>query len=456
FIFNSAWSYSTNTKSDMSSTTQVVTGTYVYHDNIEQPMLIISSKNGSWSFVNTIPDAENGAYLYTVRCIDKICLSTGAIETEHYYWPTNHRRPLFMLSNDRGNTWSAQNISGLPPMTDGIAPYMSCTDNMCTAVGWYQSNSGHSFPLILTSRNSGQSWFNMQNVAHLPIMQYGELSAISCAGGFCAAGGTYSIQHDDEHLLFLTSGDNGQSWSFVQNIVGLPNMETAHLKMIKCNNNTCVAAGNYTTRYDDKHALLLASHDKGQTWTFVNEIPDLSHLEDLSIDDLTYTNGSYIAVGGYLKAGDKGFLQSLILISKDNGESWSLVKDITGSQSKKLGWLKSVSCNSNTCVAGGEGFYDSGFNFGLTLLVSKDDGKSWSLIPYVAGTAYTPDINVVQCSENYCTATGNFTDNAEYSHPVLLVSDNQGQEWSVVENIFHFPQNVYKVHFSSAASLGID
>lgn len=453
FIFKAGFVFPANMQNDTFSTTQVAVGTYIFHDNIEQPMLLTNNQNNLWSFIKTIQNVENGGYLYTIQCTNKTCISTGAIEAERYYWPTNHRRPLFMISSDNAQTWSTvKNISGLPSMTDGIAPYISCADTICSAVGWYQSN-GHSFPLLLVSNDSGQSWSYMQNIAHLPSMQNGDLSTITCTENFCISGGAFNIQKNDQdkQLLFLRSQDRGQSWSSAQNISGLPKMMTANLKTIKCNNNYCVAAGNYSTNYEDAHALLVVSEDKGRSWTFVKEIPDLSNLKSLFIEDLIYTNGSFIAVGGYSK--NDGFLESLIVVSNDKGHSWSLVKDISGSQSKKSGWLNSISCTDSTCVAGGNGFYESGLNFGLTLLVSKDNGKSWGLIPYVAGITYTPDINVVQCSGNNCVAMGNFADNIDYSHPALLTSNDKGQSWSVVKNVLNFPKNIYKVNFSSATNL---
>jgi photosystem II stability/assembly factor-like uncharacterized protein len=454
FIFNSTISIvgAANIKSVIPSTTKIGIGTYIYESSIQQPMLIMGDESGSWSFINNIinTDKDKGGYLYNITCKNNICISTGAVETEPYYGRVNHRRPLFMISHDHGKTWSETNISNLPPIVDGIAPSISCISNVCTAVGWYQIKGGHNFPLLLSSNDNGQSWSYKEDIVNLPTMQDGSLSTITCSDNSCIAGGTYNISKNDKRLLFLTSKDRGQSWSFVQDSIDPPKMESADLINIKCNNNICIAVGNYSTRYDDAHALLLVSHDQGESWKNVKEIPDLKNLKDLFIEDMTFINGSFIAVGGYKKEFN-GFLQSLILTTSDNGKSWSLVKDILGSFSKKTGWLRSVSCNSNICVAGGDQFYNGGINFGLTLLVSKDNGKSWLLIPNVAGASHTPNINVVQCSDNYCTAIGNFTDGVDYSHPVLLKSSYNGHSWSVIENILNFPKYIYEIKFSSMA-----
>lgn len=453
FISNITFAFSNTIQTEKLSETQVAVGTYIYHDNIEQPMLITGDKNGSWSFVNLnlISNIENGGYFYSIICQENTCISTAAIETQPYYWPASHRRPFFMIGN-KGQSWSAiTDIEGLPEMTDGITPSISCADGLCIAAGWYQNN-GNTFALLLRSNDNGQSWSYISNIAHLSLMtRSGALSAIHCNSNYCIAAGTSYIGINKTQLFLLVSDDGGQFWSYIQNIDGIPEIRTARLKTIKCHHTFCIAAGNYKDSKFGAHALLLVSKDKGKSWKFIKELPELTNLDDLFIQDLTYTNGSFIAVGGYRKKQDKGFLQSLILVSNNNGQSWTIVQDLAGPESEKLGWLKSISCIGNTCVSGGSRFYaKGGMLSGLTLLVSEDKGKSWLSIPYIAGTSYAPDIETVQCAGSKCTALGNYTDDRGYSRPAILISIDKAQTWTVVKNILDFPEKVYNVHFSSA------
>jgi photosystem II stability/assembly factor-like uncharacterized protein len=450
FIFSTIFccsSQSVLAASSMTPSNKIAIGTYAYSIDqcplgncgksiIEQPMMLTSDNINSWKFKNFISDFKHGGDLYQVNCSGKTCVASGAIENESYNGENHKRRPLFMISKDDAQSWSLiKNIDGLPEMTDGAAPSLSCINEYCSAAGSYQYGD-HTFPLLLTSQDYGASWVNVKNIENLSEME--SLSAITCTDNFCIAGASYTKNYDKNLPLLITSKDHGQSWTIIKNIIDAPKMQSVNIKKIKCFNGVCVAVGNY----DSIHPLVLVSHDQGQSWKFINnllnDIPD-SDRTSLSLEDIAYSNGSMILVGGVIFESPGSSSFSLILVSSDQGKSWSLMKDdhIWGA------WLKSISCNNNTCVTGGDAARPGhGAESKLTLFISKDNGQSWLRPSINLGDA--PDIEMVQCDEKQCIAMGHIV-----SWPISIVSVDQGKSWSQ-QKIAGYPYwDSIGVHFTS-------
>jgi photosystem II stability/assembly factor-like uncharacterized protein len=163
-----------------------------------------------------------------------------------------------------------------------------------------------------------------------------------------------------------------------------------------------------------------------------------TNLGAIYIEDLVYNNGNYIVIGGYRHA--TGMLESLLLVTSDDGNSWKLAR------SNKAGWLKSISCTGNICIAGGDSYIGSQA-MELSLLVSKDNGLSWAKATALSKT-FPFQIGKVGCVNNSCFAAGQ-SDETELSHPVMLISHDRGHSWSGVKNISGFPEFVYHIEYSS-------
>lgn len=407
---------------------QLAIGSYLTIGPVSHSFLLKSENDGaSWSLTGNIPD---NMLSKNMECTHKTCVIIG-----------NDIKASLLISHDNGISWVKKNHLGYPNA-------ITCIQDMCVLVGENDQK-----PMISISQDAGETW-SIKNITNVPKELTGSLNQVSCNENLCTAVGTTARDpHSLNNLpIVVASEDHGQTWSFVKKITGLPtNIHSVDNLIVKCNHHTCIVAGHYTTENFIYHMLLLASDDIGQTWKTIEELPELKNLENgLSIEDMVYSDGTFIIVGGYNK--DKGFLKSLIIVSNDDGHSWSL-RNISGSEFKDAGWLNSISCNDSTCVAGGHEFYEGRIYFGLTLLVSNDTGNTWSLIPYVAGTDYTPDIDKVQCLATHCIAIGNFTDNVENSHPVILLSNDRGKSWLVVHDKPDFSQ-AYKVKFSAIGNMG--
>lgn len=326
-------------------------------------------------------------------------------------------------------------------MSHGGLSAISCTDDMCVAVGGYSNDSTtQGSPLLLVSRDLGNTWSNIQNISHLPKMQSGSLNTITCTKNFCIAGGVATLKGTGDQVpMLITSSDNGQSWTYVQNINYPPKIHFASLKSIKCNLNSCVVAGSYEDGDRNHHVLLLLTQDKGESWSFIKEIPQLAN-KNVSIADLAYSNETFIAVGDY---NDKGSIKfkSLILVGKNSGSSWAL----SDFSHDTLQMINSISCTDNTCLAGGAIISSKD----APLIISQDSGKSWALVKNIPKLGQAPgNIDVVKCFGDSCTATGQ-SSLFEESHPIMLMTNDRGASWSVQDNIGNFPKEIYKVRFAS-------
>lgn len=441
FLSYSMLSYATPYHSESSalSETQVAIGTYVLYNDIKRPMVLVKNKDNQWQLpYYDMPGPDWDGYLSALSCIGKTCIATGASNVSQYKYS-----PLFLKSDDEGKTWwENRRIINPPLMTDGSLSAISCTDGMCVAAGWYSNDSTtHGSPMLLVSRDLGNSWSYIQNISHLPEIQSGYLSTITCTKNFCIAGGIATVKGSPDKIpMIITSKDNGQSWTYVQNIKDFPKMDLASLNSIKCNLNSCVAVGSYEDEDRNYHALLLSTQDKGESWSFIKEIPQLANKYFLKIVDLSYINDTFIAVGNY---SDKGSIipKSLILVGMNRGSSWSL----SDFSPDTLQMINLISCSDSICLAGGDNISSKD----VPLIISQDSGKTWAFVKNIPKLGQIPDnIDAVKCFGDSCTATGP-SSISEESHPIMLMTNDRGASWSVQDYIGNFPREIYKVKFSS-------
>lgn len=439
--------------------TQMAVGTFIYHNKTEEPMLITSNKNGLFTFQNIYSNDGKGVYFNGVSCVENNCIINGAYETDIGF---NSRRPFFQFSNNHGKSWSTvKKIADLPDIQDGITPFLSCNENVCAAAGWYRKFNEATYPLMLISRDRGLNWNFVKDIPQLPSSTGGDFSAITCMESYCIAGGTYFTDINEDHrqnIMLLSSRDSGMTWTMVQDDFGLAGMRTASLYAIKCIKKTCIAAGTYTTDYKYTKLFILLSYDEGLSWKTIKNFPELEHVNYLFVEDIAYSNDNIVLVGDYEKDLEEGKESgsvhgSLLLVSKDQGKTWSL-KPIADANNHTPGWLKSIYCSHHTCIAAGKAYYffDDGFRAGLSLLISKDDGETWKLITSVTGTIEKPDIFKIDCQGNHCVAFGSYPDNSEHYHDAILESNDLGSAWSLAQKVQQFPDNVYDIKFTGIAN----
>lgn len=83
--------------------------------------------------------------------------------------------------------------------------------------------------------------------------------------------------------------------------------------------------------------------------------------------------------------------------------------------------------------------------------MSQDSGETWSKFRSkfrpMSDDHFT--IDTIRCANNQCVVMGNYSDNDDLSHPLLLVSEDKGSSWSFVENFLDFPRRAHEVKFTS-------
>lgn len=265
-----------------------------FKEGIQQPLLIKRDNlTDNWMTLSTLTQFDYGAYLNDVTCTNEACIIAGSIDES--FPPVTRKRLVLLTSYDQGSTWKTINIAGLPSMVDGYIARIICQDKICHALGYYRDNRKPTLPLLLTSSDGGRSWSYNRNLSDLPsTLQEGGLNTITCTDNFCIAAGTYievNSKNNQKWLpLILMSYDYGMTWSGVKDIKGLPQIQFLRIKRIQCKGETCVIAGEY----DFKNVFLISSQNKGKSWTFSKELPELADTASLYMEDLTYTNGLFI------------------------------------------------------------------------------------------------------------------------------------------------------------------
>lgn len=406
---------------------QIAIGSYQLEQNLDllppQAVLLHHNEDNSWSN-STIPwvTPPEESRINDASCIENNCI---AAPYSSYGYGTS--MPFFLMSHDGGKTWyTNRNITGLPDqIKSGEPKSIYCEGTLCLSSGWYETAADYGTArMLLTSSNSGQSW----SFSPLPQPPYGGyssyLSPVRCLGNNCMIGVAYF------------SDDKGLTWSPSQ-ITGVPSNSDIEISDIQCSSTVCIADGRY-----DSHLLLLISKNKGHSWKFIYKVPT-PNIKFVTPRELIYSNGSFILVGGYSVDPASFGYQGFILISKDEGASWSWIEKVSGID-HTLTAFSSISCSDDICVSGGNN------KKGLNFIISHDHGMSWQTVKNITGMNETPNIDTIQCKENRCTVFGSFLNTVyeNHIHPIVIDSLDQGETWTINKNILNFPEHLAELKFS--------
>jgi hypothetical protein len=210
-----------------------------------------------------------------------------------------------------------------------------------------------------------------------------------------------------------------------------------------------IAIGHYTPTTPSTnpwHQAIILHHNDDASWSTQNipweENPSSSIIYDTTCTEKNCIATVYNLVGGYGFIDTPYQYKGFILISLDNGESWSFInKKPAGDKNERITALNAVTCTNNICIIGGNN--DDGLNF----FISHDHGVSWSPIQSISGMKEVPNIDKIQCSENDCIVFGSFVDK-QAGHPIAILSHDKGETWSANKNILNFPKNIYELRFT--------
>ncbi len=320
-----------------------------YSDSAGDRLLLAERWDGtSWTIEPTPnPAGSHFSVLSAVSCTSATaCIAVGTNYTD------NGGTALGVLVERwDGASWAIQSTPAPPggrPTLRGV----SCTSAMaCTAVGFYDSNSG--LPQTLAERWDGTNW-TIQTTANYGI--YGgstfyplitTLVGVSCASPTaCAAVGGYVDQTGQNHTVAETW--NGTTWAleFPQDPTDAKSGYFLGLSDVSCSSPAaCTAVASYTNAAGEN--VTLAERWNGTSWT-IQPTPTPSGAQGSGLNGVSCSSDTACtAVGGYNSSAGT----DSTLAERWDGTTWTIQP--TPNKAGGFG-LSAVSCSSDTaCTAVG-------------------------------------------------------------------------------------------------------
>ncbi len=346
-------------------------GVYQDVDFNQVPAFTTSINNGiSWAQqVLALPAGYAGSVPNGISCSGSICVAVGASDDGVDTASEIYR------STDYGVTWSNDQVQRLPlSFAPGVVSSqlggVNCQGNICNAVG-YAAQSGAEVLYFAKSTNGGVSW-SQQTLPLASSITNELLSGVSCSGNVCVAVGT-AVGSDTQNFIVARSTDNGSTWT--QQLLSKPSDATAAtLTGVNCINSQCIAVGYYGDNLANDNMIIEKSSNAGVSWS-AQTLPDPTGYTNSDLNAISCLNNRCVAVGG------TSYLESyantpIISLSTDNGNTWATqVLPIPAGYRKAV--LQGVTCSAASCVA--VGYYeDNANNFFQGIVVSTDQGTTWS------------------------------------------------------------------------------
>lgn len=404
------------------------------------PLAISSLDQGqSWSAANL----SFGLFSGNVTLNNSACNSTGCTMIGASMGKIMIT-PIIMRSNATLTSWSTAKISGLPlkNIFSGLTE-INCQGDHCLAQGEYVL-APHLFaskPLILDSRNGGQSW-NFVALPNSDLLNY-QSNAFSCSDNFCVLLGHYNLENKYNDLpVIYTNGNDQNTWSSTEIIKGTPfpyKTASYEISSMSCTGNSCIAIGKYEEDSNlSKHVLSLTSTDRGKSWYFNDALSKVLGDNVNILSNVSCENNTCVVAAYY------DYDQPInVAVSHDQGATWSLGYKAEGSKSSHL----LVNCNQNTCLVSLDAWNN------LAVLTSQDGGYHWNYnIHVLTDENNNIAIRSVGCQANNCFIVGSHTD----EEPFILTSHDSGLSWVVNQTISNLPTNISEVSLDGISNAMTD
>lgn len=391
--------------------------------NLLKPLFLVSEDVGAtW----THWELKSSGSLNSSSCHDQHCMLGGNVFTSGY-----SSEPFFLTSHDSGMTWSPGNK--LPDFPTGMTADFAtvhCGEKFCIAVGELRDHA-ISDPLLLKRNHADDSW-SMGSYSDLPKNYMAALHDVSCQGNDCIVVGSSKVGLMTTLPLIMTTKDQGETWHYVKNITNNPSrLFSAGLSTLHCNDDYCLASGQGDS--STKTPLIYISSDKGASWSYVKKYSALpKSIESVEIDKLTCLQNFCVAVGASIK---HAMRHPFLMNSNDHGYSWTYVDMIPDVHDEKnIGAIKGLTCEQDTCIAAGS-YATHKLKERPIFVISHDKGKNWSVIKNVMGFPAHYDYNTLRiedviCSSSNCMALGKMY-HPDGNFPLLMISRDSGQNWMI-------------------------
>lgn len=404
-------------------------------DKVYAPLILKKDVNEKWSFTKNLPLANNlDHFVESIDCTGSNCIAAGRFGNN-----VASSLPLLLISTDNGHTWSyIQSIKALPKMEFSDITSVNCNGATCFASGSFYPTFPHSKikPLLLVSQDSGLSWSSINVKNNVPKNH--ALSQVHCENGVCVG-----IAASDNKARPFVSKDQGVSWAYVPKIKYLPRDVHTEIASIKCSNNICVGVGNFTTN-NKRQPMVILSEDNGSHWSYIEKIEELPALKYGRLTSLTLGSKIWLATGAVSMTPSTERVVPIILLSKDQGKHWQFVKRIHGTTNKSTR-LGTITCADDLCIAAGYSLLNAahdadGYEM-PAIFMSTDAGESWHFIKHIfLRKVKGASVRAVHCNRGNCIAVGHYDDprsgdahSEAIRMPLLLISKNQGMDWTHIE-----------------------
>ncbi|WP_133136016.1 sialidase family protein [Legionella rowbothamii] len=254
----------------------------IYSGSINYPLIARGTNQGTqWTNSVTASSPLPSDYLTLNNFPGAAASGTNFVAAGSYYPTSGDLKPIVMSSADNGVTWSVSLTGTVPVPPPGLVSgqinAVSCSGSVCVAVGTFSTTSAY-YPLAATSSNAGQTWSYTINATtpQLPSDFFAGsdnyFSGVSCSGNICIAVGSYLKDSTTSFPLLAASSDGGKTWTYRINstypvLVG-DTMEGGNFNTASCQGVYCMAAGSYRSTSGTSYPLVAVSSDGGVTWDY--------------------------------------------------------------------------------------------------------------------------------------------------------------------------------------------
>jgi len=393
-----------------------------YTNSAGTVVTLAESWNGLlWSIQTTEnPSGAKSSILSGVSCTSaEACTAAGN-------YTNSASKQITLAERWNGKAWAIQTSNPkieAEGQLAGDSTGVSCTSTeACTAVGWYQNNSGKN--QTLAERWNGKEW-SIQLTPNPSEAIESHLFGVSCSSAeACIAVGYYSSSENP--LRPFAARWNGKEWS-LQEVKAPAESKGTVLYDVSCSSSeACSATGAYTNSAGT--AVSLVERWNGKEWS-IQETPNPAESTSTNLHGVSCVSAeACTAVGDYSTKSSGS--HDLSFAERWNGKTWSLEE--TKTPTGAIGtYLVGVSCTSSeACTAAGD--YINSVETQLTL-AERWNGKEWSIqeTKTPPGATSSSIIGVSCATSEACTAVGDYTNAAEMQ--VSLAERWNGKEWSIEE-----------------------
>lgn len=426
------------------SSLQVVSGEATYQG--QEAILLVSHDNAkSWKLLapfTALSNFEMSGYNFnSLSCSDNICAAAGFYDTNN----ASSDDAAITFSNNQWQDWktitpfiSMQNIK--EPSWMGA----SCYAKTCAVVGYFEdvTTSARQGMIVMTN-DAGQTWNSLFPLASLPNSQSSLLNAVSCTNGVCVAVGNYREKDSQDpknspayyQMMLLASTDQGKSWNTTIPLQHIPNMTNANLS-IYCSDNTCLSAGYYNQGTGNQ-AVMLRTHDQGKTWSLKNPFSSIPAIQSSDLENISCDHSLCFSSGTIVYKGESS--KNVVLVSNDLGKNWTPKTPCAAIPNVQACGMGTFSCTHSACMA--EGFYRVNDLQSAAIFITRDAGNTWEIKTPLVNEPWGSEaiLSSLSCSNDVCVGAGTSWGSGgaatSGNSAVMVVSYDQGKTWIVSDPV---------------------